>query len=57
MEVLITLAIQRVSGSLDAEALLRDRFGLLGRECRGLSFQYRIGFSSAVGLGRGGYGF
>jgi hypothetical protein len=38
MEVLITLAIQRVSGSLDVEGPLRDRFGLLVRKCRGLGF-------------------
>ena len=38
VEVLIPLAIQRVSGSLDVEGLLGDRFGLLARKCRSLCF-------------------
>jgi len=53
MEVLIPLADQRVSGSLDVEGPLGDRFGLPGRKRRGLCFKNRFGLR----LGSGRHGF
>ena len=59
LEVLIPLAIQRVSRSLDVEGPLDNRLGLLGRKRRGLCFKDRsgIGSGSGVGSGGGGHGF
>ncbi len=50
MEILIPFASQRVSGSLDVEGPLGDRFGFLGRECRGLCFQNRFDIDCGYGF-------
>ncbi len=50
MEILISLAIQRVSGSLDVEGLPGDCFGLLVRKRRGLGFKDRTGIGSGYGF-------
>ena len=50
MEILIPFASQRVSGSLDVEGPLGDRFGLSARKCRGLCFQDRFGRGSGYGF-------
>ncbi len=52
-EVLIPLAVQRVSGRRYVEGPLCERFGFLGRKRRGLCLEDRFGFGSGTRLDSG----
>ena len=56
-EVLIALAVKRLSDRLDAKGLLCERFGLPGRKRRGLCLQDRFGFGSGLRSGGGRHDF